>query len=248
MEASCVPLNDSLIKAKQSPKLANYASQRDLGQGGFGKAVLVRRLNDGALVVLKEIHLKRLARLVDEQLRDRPSKPSDVVEFARKEFDLMESVAHPNIVRVFEAFDDADYFYIAMEYCDSGTLRDAVVGRKGELFPESQIRNWSAQLALTLKFLHDRKVLHRDIKTDNVFLTCGGRVIKLGDFGIAKSLERPDQSAYTGVGTVAYTSPEHCDGRGYSHKSEVWSLGIVIYELTSLHLPVRSCYVIFSCL
>jgi|EP01049_Picozoa_sp_SAG25_P007204 NIMA (never in mitosis gene a)-related kinase len=96
------------------------------------------------------------------------------------------------------------------------------------------ILNWFVQICLAMKHVHDRKVLHRDIKTQNIFLTQGGTVIKVGDFGISKVLKDTDQKAKTQVGTPYYLSPEICLDKAYNHKSDIWSLGCVLYELATL--------------
>lgn len=93
------------------------------------------------------------------------------------------------------------------------------------------------QLALALKHVHDRKIIHRDIKTENIFLSSHKRVVKLGDFGIAKVLESTMQQARTAIGTPYYLSPEICQGKLYNFKSDIWSLGVVLYELCALRCP-----------
>jgi NIMA (never in mitosis gene a)-related kinase 1/4/5 len=86
---------------------------------------------------------------------------------------------------------------------------------------------------LALEYVHGRKVLHRDLKTQNIFLT-GNNTVKLGDFGISKVLENTNRAAMTVVGTPYYMSPEVCQNSPYSYKSDVWALGCVLYELCTL--------------
>ncbi len=93
------------------------------------------------------------------------------------------------------------------------------------------------QLALAIKHVHDRKIIHRDIKTENIFLSSHKRIVKLGDFGIAKVLENTLQQARTSIGTPYYLSPEICQGKLYNFKSDMWSLGVVLYELCALRCP-----------
>lgn len=104
---------------------------------------------------------------------------------------------------------------------------------QGEYFPEKLILNWFLQIALALKHIHDRKILHRDIKTSNIFLTFNGTV-KIGDFGISKLLDNTNDQASTVVGTPYYMSPEVCQSKPYTYKSDVWALGCVLFELCTL--------------
>ena len=98
-----------------------------------------------------------------------------------------------------------------------GDLYKHINAQRGRLFPEDQILNWFVQLCLALKHVHDRKILHRDIKSQNVFLTKRG-VVKLGDFGIARVLNSTVELARTCIGTPYYLSPEICENKPYNNK------------------------------
>ena len=100
-------------------------------------------------------------------------------------------------------------------------------------FSEGVILNWFLQTCMALMYIHQKKILHRDIKTQNIFLTSNG-TIKLGDFGISKILENSITQAKTTVGTPYYLSPEACQNQNYNSKSDVWALGCVLYELCTL--------------
>ena len=104
---------------------------------------------------------------------------------------------------------------------------------KGGRFTEDEILNWFIQIAIALEYIHGRKVIHRDIKTSNIFLT-GNGTVKLGDFGISKVLENTNEAAMTVVGTPYYMSPEVWENKPYTFKSDVWALGWVLYELWTL--------------
>jgi len=95
---------------------------------------------------------------------------------------------------------------------------------KKENFTEDEILNWFIQIAIALEYIHGRKVIHRDIKTSNIFLT-GNGTVKLGDFGISRVLENTNEAAMTVVGTPYYMSPEVCESKPYTFKSDVWALG-----------------------
>lgn len=89
------------------------------------------------------------------------------------------------------------------------------------------------QLCLALKHVHDRKILHRDLKSQNIFLMKNG-MIKLGDFGIARVLKHTTEMARTAIGTPYYLSPEICENQPYNNKSDIWSLGCILYEIMTL--------------
>eukprot|EP00003_Mantamonas_plastica_P032418 TRINITY_DN87_c0_g1_i13.p1 TRINITY_DN87_c0_g1~~TRINITY_DN87_c0_g1_i13.p1 ORF type:complete len:799 (+),score=309.95 TRINITY_DN87_c0_g1_i13:1514-3910(+) len=105
--------------------------------------------------------------------------------------------------------------------------------QSGQDVDEKQILDWFIQIALAMKYLHDRCILHRDLKTQNIFLTKGARIIKLGDFGIARVLGNSMEMASTMIGTPYYMSPEVFSQKPYSFKSDVWSLGCILYELAT---------------
>jgi NIMA (never in mitosis gene a)-related kinase len=95
------------------------------------------------------------------------------------------------------------------------------------------------QICLGVRFLYEKNVLHRDLKPENIFLTAGNRV-KIGDFGISKTLETTHQKASTIIGTPQYLSPEVCEGLEYDYQSDMWSLGCILYELAALKSPFHS--------
>ncbi|XP_026073343.1 serine/threonine-protein kinase Nek5 isoform X1 [Carassius auratus] len=197
---------------------------RQVGQGAFGRALLVKQRHGHAqLYVIKEINLRQLS-----------SRDKDA---SRKEVTLLSKMKHPNIVAFYKSFYDRNNFYILMEYCDSGDLMKRIRMQRGKPFTEQQIVDWFVQICLGLKHIHDRKVLHRDIKAQNIFLTQGGLKVKLGDFGIAKMLNSTVELARTCVGTPYYLSPEICENRPYNNKTDIWSLGCILYELCTLRHP-----------
>ncbi len=122
-----------------------------------------------------------------------------------------------------------------MEYCEVGDLASHIKqkAKKGETFTEEEILNWFIQICIALDYIHGRKILHRDIKSQNIFLTTN-HTVKLGDFGISKLLESTNEAAMTVVGTPYYMSPEVCENKPYTFKSDVWALGCVLYELCTL--------------
>ena len=123
-----------------------------------------------------------------------------------------------------------------MDYADGGDLSMKIREQNGKFFPENKILDWFTQVCLAIKHIHDRKILHRDIKSQNIFLMKSGQ-IKLGDFGIAKCLNQTIDKAKTYVGTPYYLSPEIINSQPYDFKSDIWSLGVLLYEMCALKMP-----------
>ncbi|KAM6970594.1 serine/threonine-protein kinase Nek5 [Aplochiton taeniatus] len=202
----------------------NYEIVRQIGEGAFGKAFLAINRDGGCdrQCVIKQINLRKMSH------REK--------EASTKEVTLLSKMKHPNIVTFFKSFNESTSLYIVMEYCDGGDLMKRISMQRGVFFTEEQIVDWFVQICLGLKHIHDRKVLHRDIKAQNIFLT-GGMKAKLGDFGIARMLNNTMELARTCVGTPYYLSPEICENRPYNNKTDIWSLGCVLYELCTLRHP-----------
>uniref|UniRef100_A0AAQ6ABZ0 non-specific serine/threonine protein kinase n=1 Tax=Amphiprion ocellaris TaxID=80972 RepID=A0AAQ6ABZ0_AMPOC len=201
----------------------NYEVVRQIGEGAFGKAFLVRDKGGGTECVVKQISLRKMS------AREK--------EASKKEVTLLSKMNHPNIVAFIGSFQERGSLYIVMEFCDGGDLMKKINMQRGNPFTEQQIVDWFVQICLGLKHIHDRKVLHRDIKAQNIFLTNGGMKAKLGDFGIARMLNNTMELARTCVGTPYYLSPEICESRPYNNKTDIWSLGCVLYELCTLRHP-----------
>ncbi|KAF5839493.1 kinase-like domain-containing protein [Dunaliella salina] len=195
-----------------------YVRGKVLGKGSFGVCSIVTRKSDGKSFVVKEIDVSRM--------------PKAERETAELEAKLLMALNHPNIVRCVECFVANSKLCIVMDYCSEGDLYGLLQKRRGVPLPEDTILDWFVQLCLSLKHVHDRKILHRDIKTQNVFVSSGG-LLKLGDFGVSKVLNSTWQLAATAVGTPYYLSPEICQNKRYNQKSDIWSLGCVLYEITA---------------
>uniref|UniRef100_A0A673WWJ0 non-specific serine/threonine protein kinase n=1 Tax=Salmo trutta TaxID=8032 RepID=A0A673WWJ0_SALTR len=196
-----------------------YEKVRKIGEGSFGKAILVKSREDGKQYVIKEIGISRMS--------------SKERQESRKEVAVLANMSHPNIVQYKESFEECGCLYIVMDYCEGGDLFKTINSQNGVQFPEEQILDWLVQICLALKHVHDRKILHRDIKSQNIFLTKDG-TIQLGDFGIARVLNSTVELARTCIGTPYYLSPEICENKPYNNKSDVWALGCVLYEMCTL--------------
>lgn len=196
-----------------------YERLKKIGEGSFGKAILVKSRTDGRQYVIKEIGISRMSNKERQE--------------SRKEVAVLANMSHPNIVQYKESFEESGCLYIVMDYCEGGDLFKKINNQRGTLFPEEQILDWFVQICLALKHVHDRKILHRDIKSQNIFLTKDGTV-QLGDFGIARVLNSTVELARTCIGTPYYLSPEICENKPYNNKSDIWALGCVLYEMCTL--------------
>jgi NIMA (never in mitosis gene a)-related kinase len=157
---------------------------------------------------------------------------------ALREAEVLKSLRHPNIIGYDDAFLANSHLCIVMEYADGGDLAAAIEGRRqaNRRYHEREAMAIFAQIALALRYVHERRIMHRDVKCQNVFLTSSG-VVKLGDFGVAKVLEASEICAATRIGTPHCVPPELCENHPYDFKADVWCLGVVFYQLLALECP-----------
>jgi len=208
----------------------DYKRLGEIGSGSFGRAFLVQA--GGRQLVMKEIDLSG---------RDAQSRANAEVEVK-----VFSSLKHPYIVRYWESFMHDRHLCIVMDYCEGGDLWHYITQcrKKRIQIAVEQVLRWFTQMCLALKYMHERNILHRDIKTQNIFLAkkdCGGLgCVKIADFGIAKVLRGPHAMAQTLVGTPYYLSPEICQKQPYACPSDVWALGCVLYELCALRVPFEA--------
>lgn len=200
--------------------MERYTKLQKIGQGSFGCAYLAVKKNDPSArkYVIKEIRMD----------------PRDQ-QTALREAKLLAALDHPNIIACRESFlGSPNVLCIVTEFADGGDLRKQLTDRapRRSPFKESDLLSLFVQCCLALKHLHDRKIIHRDIKPENIFLT-SSNVVKLGDFGVATVLSHTLACAQTLTGTPYYTSPEICLGKKYNSKTDVWSLGCVLFELAT---------------
>ncbi|XP_032860491.2 serine/threonine-protein kinase Nek4 isoform X5 [Tyto alba] len=200
--------------------LAAYRFLRAVGKGSYGEVSLVRHQQDSKQYVIKKLNLKNASN------RERKA--------AEQEAQLLSQLKHPNIVTYRESWQGEDgLLYIVMGFCEGGDLYHKLKEQKGRLLPENQVVEWFVQIAMALQYLHEKHILHRDLKTQNVFLT-RTNIIKVGDLGIARVLENQYDMASTLIGTPYYMSPELFSNKPYNYKSDVWALGCCVYEMATL--------------
>ncbi|RMC00021.1 hypothetical protein DUI87_23430 [Hirundo rustica rustica] len=200
--------------------LAAYCFLRAVGKGSYGEVSLARHRQDRKQYVIKKLNLR--------------SASSRERRAAEQEAQLLSQLRHPNIVTYRESWQGNDgHLYIVMGFCEGGDLYHKLKEQKGKLLPENQVVEWFVQISMALQYLHEKHILHRDLKTQNIFLT-RTNIIKVGDLGIAKVLENQYDMASTLIGTPYYMSPELFSNKPYNYKSDVWALGCCVYEMATL--------------
>ncbi|OXB55521.1 hypothetical protein ASZ78_006255 [Callipepla squamata] len=186
-----------------------YIKVQKIGEGSFGKAILVKDKANNQQYVIKEINISKMSNKEREE--------------SRREVAVLANMKHPNIVLYRESFEENGCLYIVMDYCEGGDLFRKINAQKGVLFSEDQILDWFVQICLAIKHIHDRKILHRDIKSQV-------RKRNLYAYFFLSTVEL----ARTCIGTPYYLSPEICQNRPYNNKSDIWALGCVLYEMCTL--------------
>ena len=210
-----------------------YKKVSTLGTGSFGTAYQVECQSNTSNAVIKSAGIQQMS---DEERKE-----------TLREAKILAVLNHPNIIRFREVYKTKKgKLCIVMDYADNGDLQSKIKDKhknkkNGALdyFSEDTVLNWFTQICLAIKHCHDRKILHRDLKSQNIFMT-KKNIIKLGDFGIARVLSNTRSKAKTVVGTPYYLSPEIIESHPYSFKSDVWSLGVLLYEMCALCPPFNA--------
>jgi len=199
-----------------------------LGSGAFSSVYKVKRISDGQIYALKKVSLPNL-------------KYKEKIN-ALNEIRILASINDSHIVSYKQAFyDDASLsLCIIMEYAPGGDLLHKIneQKKKGHFLPESLLWSYLIQILGGLRTLHNMKIVHRDLKSANIFIGNDGKTVKLGDLNVSKIVETG--MAHTQAGTPYYASPEVWDNKPYGVKSDIWSLGCIMYELCALTPPFRS--------
>ena len=206
--------------------IKDYIIKERLGVGAFGIVYKVLKQTNNNIYVIKQVPLFGLS----------PKQISDV----KLEAKILSSIKSIFIVRYYDSFEENNYLNIVMEYCDGGDLNQFIEKNKelNKLLDEELIWKFFLKITIGLATLHKSKILHRDLKSLNIFLT-KELDIKIGDFGVAKILTQTG-FAKTIIGTPYYLSPELCDEQPYNDKSDVWALGCILYELCTFNHPFNA--------
>ena len=198
--------------------IKNYKIQQRLGIGSYGTVYQVIDINTNKKYVIKQISLNDLS----------PEEISNV----KLEAKILSSINSKYVVKYYDSFQENNNLDIVMEYCDGGDLGKYINSKKekNEKISEDLIWLFFIKMTLGLAAIHKLKILHRDLKALNIFLSEKSEV-KIGDLGVAKILNNSGSFAKTLVGTPYYLSPELCGDKPYNNKSDVWALGCILYEL-----------------
>ena len=206
--------------------IKDYKIIRILGKGSYASAYLVTKELSGInkSYVIKQIPLEDLS----------PSEKEEV----KTEAKLLSQIKSDFVVKYYESFEENNFLNIVIEYCELGDLEHLLKQRNNIPLNDNFIWKLFIQIVIGLADLHNMKILHRDLKTSNIFLTKNYDV-KIGDLGVAKKLSNNDFTK-TVIGTPYYLSPEICKEKPYNEKSDIWALGCILYELCTFKHPFDS--------
>jgi NIMA (never in mitosis gene a)-related kinase len=206
--------------------LKDFEMGKILGKGAFGSVQLVKRKLDGIIYAMKSIKMVQLSE------KDK--------ENSLNEIRILASLSHKNIIGYKDAFYDegSKTLNIVMEFADDGDISTKIkYNLRNDLhFRENIIWEYLIQILEGLNYLHEKKIIHRDLKSANIFLM-KDNTVKIGDLNVSKINKQG--MAYTQTGTPYYASPEIWLDQPYDYKSDIWSLGCILYELCELRPPFR---------
>ena len=208
-------------------RVKDFTIDKFLGKGSYGAVYKCTRAGDGLPYAMKQINTRNMSH----------KERQDAVNEIR----ILASVVNPYVIRFCEAFVEDDMLYIITEYANHGDLfkRLQRLKQRHQSLPEDACWIYFIQLLLGVQALHRNSILHRDLKSANVFLASHNR-LKIGDLGVAKLLRAQEAYAKTQIGTPYYVSPELWKNKPYNSKSDVWALGCLLYEMVELKPPFDS--------
>ena len=206
-------------------KNTEYTIIEELGKGGFGKVIKASNKSNNEEYAIKIIPIK--------------GETEEQIKIFQNEANILSKFDCNNIVKYYDSFQDDNNFYILMELCDDETLRSFINKHKNNdtLIEEKDIINIIKQICMGIREMHNKKIIHRDLKPENIFMN-KNKEIKIGDFGISKQLNLYKTHSLTlnKAGSNYYISPEILINGIYNEKSDIWSLGCIMYELLTLNI------------
>ena len=225
-------------KNREKQTIREYESLSIIGRGAFGEVHVCREIKTGKIYAVKKIK------------KDVLLEKNQIIHI-RSEQQFMSKVKSPWIVDLKASFQEDDYLYLIMEFCQGGDFMNLLI--KKDILTEEEARFYTAELILAVESIHKLDCIHRDIKPDNILIDKNGH-IKLSDFGLAKISEklvqpqnfknnknRPThQKNYSCVGTAYYVAPEVLKKTGYSEDIDWWSVGVILFEMLVGYAPFCS--------
>ena len=209
-------VEEKIIKVTGDVQTRKYYKGRLLGKGGFAKCYEFTCSENKKIFAAKVVAKSGLVK-------------SRAKQKLISEIKIHKSLHHPQIVAFEHYFEDTENVYILLEMCQNQTLNELLKRRKR--LTEIEVQCYIVQLIKALKYLHSHRVIHRDLKLGNLFLT-EKMELKVGDFGLATKLDFEGERKRTVCGTPNYIAPEILDGKtGHSYEVDIWSLGVIIYTL-----------------
>lgn len=211
-----INVEEKVVKANGELAIKRYNKGKFLGKGGFARVYEFMNLETRKITAAKIVPKASLTR-------------SRAKQKLMSEIKIHRSLNHPSIVNFEHFFEDSENVYILLEICEKNTLSELM--RRRKRLTELEVQCYCLQIISGLKYLHAHRVIHRDLKIGNLFLT-DKMELKIGDFGLAAKLEFEGEKKRTICGTPNYIAPEVLDGKkGHSYEVDIWSLGVIIYTL-----------------
>ena len=209
--------------------LDNYEIIKEIGKGSYSTVYLVKKYSSNKEFALKKVNLAKLT----------PKERQNSL----KEVNFLSEIKDPNVIGYEESFyeKNGNFLYLVMEYAPYGDLGKILQKRKKlkEYYSENELLNMYLQIASGLKAIHAKQIIHRDLKSANIFITNNNDLIlKIGDFNVSKKIDYLNLKN-TQTGTPYYASPEIWENRPYDFKSDIWSLGCLFYEIASFSTPFK---------
>ena len=200
---------------------------------------IIRKIGDGGMAFVYEAKDKLLNRTVAVKvLRPEFVDDEEFLKKFKREAEAVASLSHPNIVNVYDVGEEGKVHYIVMEYIDGQNLKD-IIKNEGTL-DEYTALDITKQIAMALSAAHKKGIVHRDIKPHNILISNEGRIVKVADFGIAKAASNSTMTNIGSIiGSVHYFSPEQAKGNSVNATADLYSLGIVLYEMIIGRVPFR---------
>jgi len=213
-----VKKNDDAINAGEVESF--YQLGQEIGQGGFSIVYKAKRIKDGEPFAIKRI-------TKNEEGVD--------IDLLKREIYIMKKVNHPHILKLFEVYEDEDYFWLVLELVEGLELFDKIVDRGN--YSEKDAANIVKQIVQAVQYLHAHNIVHRDLKPENLLSAGDGdeEVVKVADFGFAKNFD--EEKLITSCGSPGYVAPEVLTEDSYTNAVDMWSVGVIIYILLSGYPP-----------